>query len=217
MSADTLLGTEAPAVEGDTVPPDSARLLRAFHDVRIFKSDLQARSDSMTYNSRDSMFVLYSDPVIWSDTTQFTADTIRIFLRDNQIHRIHLRSSAFIATLSDSVFYNQIRGKDIYAFFVEGELDRMRVIGNAETIYYPKDDAGAYVGVNKSICSEMLIEVENNELNKIKYLTQPKSELLPIDDPKNQNLRLKGFKWVEEGRPLRRLDIFPSDLSASVE
>jgi len=203
LAADTLIGQRA-----DTLPADSSRLLLAYHDVRIFKSDLQALSDSLTYDTGDSLFVFFDDPVIWSDTSQFTADTILLRLRNEEIHRIYLRGNAFIMNISDGQFYNQIKGKYIEARFRENELYRMNVDGNAETIYYVKDDEGGYVGVNKTICSRMEVYFGANEVDRIKFIRQPDSSLTPMDQADHAKLRLDGFRWMTEQRPQSRLDLF---------
>lgn len=203
MAADTLVGRRA-----DTVVTDSSRLLMAFRDVRIFKSDLQAISDSLTYHTGDSLFGFFQDPVIWSDTSQFSADTIFMRLRNGQIDRIFLRGNAFIVNISDDQFFNQIKGKYIEARFRDNELRRMDVDGNAETIYYAKDEDGAYVGVNQTICSEMVMYFGANEVDRIKFIRQPDSKLMPMDQVDHNSLRLTGFQWLVTERPRSRQDLF---------
>ncbi|HND89457.1 MAG TPA: OstA-like protein, partial [Saprospiraceae bacterium] len=87
MSADTLTSYQ-PDTASDT------RLLLAHRDVRIFKSDMQAVADSMSFSSADSIFWFYKIrelPVMWSDTSQFSADTVRMLLKNKTLDRIWLR------------------------------------------------------------------------------------------------------------------------------
>ncbi len=203
LTADTLN-----AIRPDTSGRDSSRFFLAYRQVRIFKSNLQAICDSLSYGSTDSLFQFYYDPVIWSDTTQFTADTIFLQMANGQIDRIFLRGNALIVTMTDSTFFNQIRGKNVTAYFREGALFRVQVEGNAETIYYAKDEEGAYVGVNKTACSEMVISFNNNEIERIKFLTQPNSALLPMQKTDHNAMRLEGFRWIQTGRPAGRADLF---------
>ncbi|HUR31000.1 MAG TPA: OstA-like protein, partial [Saprospiraceae bacterium] len=60
----------------DTLTSDTIRRIRAYHDVRMFKSNMQGIADSLVFLESDSLFTFYGDPVMWSDTTQFSADTI---------------------------------------------------------------------------------------------------------------------------------------------
>ncbi len=203
MSADTLL-----SLREDTLAGDSLRLLLAYHDVRVYKSDLQALSDSLAYSTRDSIFRFFQDPIVWSDTTQFTADTINMQMANDNIDKILLYNKAFIINSPDVLFFNQIKGKDIVASFREGELRRMDVEGNAESVYYARDEQNAYVGVNETKCSEMVLYFGNNQVDKIKFLTQPQATLHPMTQVDHEGLKIKGFQWQFSRRPSSVEDLF---------
>ncbi len=203
MASDTLL-----AVREDSVASDSARQLQAFYDVRIFKSNMQAICDSLTYSTTDSIFRLFHDPIVWSDTSQFTADTVLMQLADGRIDTIFMRNNGLIINSPDEVFFNQIKGKNITAFFKENELRRMSVVGNAESIYYARDEEGGYIGVNKTICSEMMLYFGDNQVDKIKFFTQPQAEMLPMQQANHDALRMPGFFWEKKRRPMRIDDLF---------
>ncbi len=203
MAADTLVSYRA-----DTLTGDSSRLLLAYHDVRIYKSDLQALCDSLTYSTVDSLFRFYDSPLIWSDTTQFSADTIFLQMADNEVNRIFLQSNSFIINSPDEKFFNQIKGKYIDARFGKGELRVMDVQGNAESVYYARDDRDAYVGVNKTICSDMVLYFGNNEVERIKFITQPKATMSPMTKVNHNELRIKGFNWNTQNRPRNKEDLF---------
>jgi lipopolysaccharide export system protein LptA len=180
---------------------DSTRLILAFHDVRIYKSDLQGICDSMSYSTLDSMFRLYKNPVLWSDTTQFTADTVQIQLANDKIDRMLMRQNSFIINTKDSLFFNQIKGKNSTAFFEDSELQRVRVVGNAESVYYALDDNDAYIGVNQTVCSEMLIQFGANEIEGIRFYTEPKATLFPMKQADHEQLKMTGFNWQIEKQP----------------
>lgn len=204
LSSDTLEAVQTV----DTLSKDTIRTLFAYYRVRIYKSNLQAICDSLSYSSIDSTFRLYDDPVIWSDTSQFVADTVDMQLRNDQIDRIFLRNNAFIVNSSDEIFFNQIKGRDITAFFEENELRRMNVQGNAESVYYAKDDVGAYIGVNKIICSEMLMYFGNNNIDQIRFYAQPKASLTPMKQANHEEMKMPGFSWEVRKRPQNRDDVF---------
>ncbi len=194
---------------------EEPRLILAYHDVRIFKSDLQAVSDSLSYSTVDTMFRLFTDPIIWSDTSQFTADTVRIQLANDKIDRIYLRQNSFIINSPDEIFYNQIKGKHSTAFFDSSELRRVRVVGNAESVYYALDDEEAYIGVNKTICSDMLIFFGDNEVEGIRFYTEPKATLFPMKETDHAGLQMEGFHWQVEKRPKTLDDLFVAKQSAA--
>ena len=204
LSADTLMSLKL-----DTLASDSSRALIGFHDVRIYKSDLQAVCDSMVYNSTDSLFHFYQDPIMWSDTSQFSADSIKMQLSENKIDRIFLKNKGLIVNSPDELFFNQIKGRDITAFFAENNLRKMVVEGNAESLYYALDEEKAYVGVNKTICSDMILRFGDNSINKISCLTTPKGKMLPMRQTNHEEIKLNGFFWETKSRPKSIDDLFP--------
>ncbi|MCB0639112.1 MAG: hypothetical protein KDC54_20925 [Lewinella sp.] len=203
MAADTLL-----SLKPDSLAGDSSRLLLAYHDVRLFKTDMQALCDSVAYSTADSLFRLFRSPIIWSDTTQFTADTIHLSLANQELDRIFLYNDSYIISESDDPFYNQVKGRYITAYFGNSELRRADVEGNAETVYYALDDLGGYIGVNKTVCSEMMIYFANNEVDRISFITQPQGKLDPMGAVDHIAHRLEGFHWETECRPKSLDDLF---------
>lgn len=204
MTADTLLSFQPDSVAHS----DSSRILLAYHDVRIFKSNLQSLCDSLSYSTIDSTFRFYKDPIVWSDTSQFTADTIHMQLANQQLESIFLHNNAFIINSPDELFFNQIKGKDITARFDSSELRIMEVRGNAESLYYGRDDGGAYIGVNETVCSEMLLYFGNNKVDKIKFYTQPQGNFFPMKQADHEGLKIKGFIWRASIRPQSLDDLF---------
>lgn len=198
MSADTL----------SSFKPDSAtdgRLLLAYHDVRIFKKDLQAVCDSLTYSSADSMFHFFklaSTPLIWSDTSQFSADTIMLTMRDNKVHQIWLRQNALVINSDDERMFNQIKGRNNTVFFEDNAAREMLVEGNAQALYYALDDNKAYIGVNETECSEMRLYFEDNQVSGIKFYAEPKGQFLPMRQAgTTESKKLEGFFWEKTRRP----------------
>lgn len=203
LAADTLLSFK-PDINKDE------RTLIANNNVRISKSDFQAVSDSLIYSSEDSVFRFYkidNHPVVWSDTSQFSADTIFIFQKNEEMDKIDLIHKAFIINEMDSTFYNQIKGKDIFVRFKNNEVRKMDVKGNGETIYYIRDDGGAYTGVNQTECSDMLINFGDNEVKQIYFYRQPKATIFPMKQINHQTLRLENFEWLDTLRPDSPYDV----------
>ena len=73
-------------VHADTLRtmPDSAgnRQLKAYHSVRLFKSNLQGICDSLFYTTSDSILKLYDKPVLWSGGNQLSAEYIEIWTKE---------------------------------------------------------------------------------------------------------------------------------------
>ena len=206
VAADTLFSFRTDEV--DPVSGDTVRQLSAYHDVRIFKPDLQALCDSLAFNTTDSVLTLYNDPILWQDTTQLLADTIDVYLKDQRLDRVQLVRNALVVTTPDLVFFNQVKGKDIVARFDSSELRQTDVVGNAEAIYYALDDGGAYIGVNKTACSAMSLYFAEQTVARIKFLDRPSGRLDPMGAVDHTAMRLKNFRWEYARKPRSLFDLF---------
>lgn len=184
------------------------RDIHCYYKVRFFRQDIQGMSDSLVFHAADSALMMYKQPVLWSGPNQLTADSIQLKLRNGQADSLKMFGSAFIISKDDSVRFNQIKGRKLLARFRDNQLYKVRVIGNAETIYYAREEDKTLIGINKARSAEMLIFLENNELSTITYIDKPEAHLYPEKQLPKQELRLRNFKWLEEKRPLKKADIF---------
>lgn len=206
ITADTLYSYK------DTI--GNFRNLFAYHHVKIFKSDLQGVCDSIAFSYRDSVFRMFDQPILWVDDNQLSADTMRMYLRDQKLYKMDLLQAALAVNESDSGLYNQVQGKDMFGFFKDGQLERMEVEGNGESIYYAKDDSNAYIGVNKAICSNMTIYFSSDKkVDRIYFLTQPDATLYPLSQFPKEESRLKYFQWFIKRKPTSKEELLSPQLT----
>jgi len=185
----------------DTTRSDTIQMIRAYHDVRLYKSNLQGLADSLVFHGQDSVFSFYGRPVLWSDTTQFSADSIEMHLENKRIKDIILNRKAMIVSELMQVYYDQIKGKKIIADFDSNAIKEMWVTGNAESIYYTRDDQSAFIGVNQTICSKMYFTFKEGQIHLLKYYGDNSSSMLPMSDASHDTMRLEGFQWRADERP----------------
>src|SRR5690606_20653951 len=109
MIADTLVSQDS---------EDAAdRYLQAFSNMRMIKSDISGRSDSMVYIYADSTIHLYGDPRLWHNKSQITADSIPFPIANEDIDRTFLKDNAFAITRDTRSAFNQIRGRKMTGYF----------------------------------------------------------------------------------------------------
>ena len=207
IDADTLWLRADTIITFKPNPADTFRSMFAYYNVRMFKKNFQSVCDSLTYTQQDSLFRFFKDPIIWSDTSQLTADTMRMLLSDNKLDRVYMKNNGFIINSNDELYFNQIKGRDITAFFEKEELRRMNVEGNAESVYYVLDDNQAYMSVNKMICSSMIVLFGDNKVEGIRFFTEPKATMTPMKQADHEAMKMKGFKWDEKRRPKSLKDL----------
>lgn len=185
------------------------KIVLAYYKVKFYRSNMQGKCDSLVYLTGDSVIQLHHEPILWSENKQITADYIQIFMKNRQIHHMEMTGSAFIAMNVDSGTqkFNQIKGRDMVAYFRDNDIYRVDVNGNGQTVYYPVDGE-EYVGVNIDESSNIKIYIEENRIKRINKITTISGALYPLGEAPEDELTLKGFAWHEQHRPKTKHDIF---------
>ncbi|MBR8538295.1 organic solvent tolerance protein OstA [Carboxylicivirga sediminis] len=204
---DTLF-LHADTLQAIPLPQEESKLVKAYYNVKFFRTDMQGRCDSMVYDFRDSTNTFYNSPVIWAQENQMTAQTIKLFSRNNELYKAELINSAFIISPEgDSLLFNQIKGRNMVGHIKNNEIYRIDVDGNGQTVYYPKDE-DIVIGVNRAESSNLSIFLSEKQITGIKLRTEPAGNLNPPYLLPAEDVRLQGFIWLEKIRPKNKLDIF---------
>lgn len=189
--------------------PDTTynKVINAAFNVRFYKSDLQGKCDSLSITLSDTVIHMNYDPVIWSSYNQLSGELIEVYQNNGEADKIILTNNAFMASMEDTTRFNQIKGKVITANVIEGELRKIDVDGNAESVYYTKD--GPYImGINKASSAYLIIYLKDNTLDRIIMYPTPSGKLFPIGKLNPEIEVLKGFQWYYNERPQSKWDIF---------
>jgi lipopolysaccharide export system protein LptA len=215
LHSDTLFGYNVSMNDTNMKAQNPPKLLLAYHHVRFFKKDMQGRCDSLSYDEKDSVMHMLYSPILWSDENQLTSDTMHLHLKNKHMDKMDMRNNAFIAskdtlaTKLDTLRFNQIKGRNMKAYFMDNKVHRVDVKGNAQTIYYVYTDNNTKViGANRADCSNMTVFIENNKIKSITFLDKPDATLFPMQEVKPQEFLLKNFSWHENLRPHTKLEIF---------
>jgi lipopolysaccharide export system protein LptA len=182
-----------------------------YYKAKFFRKDLQGMCDSIVYKFNDSTIFLYNGPVLWSDENQLTADSIRIALKGNQIDTLAMLGSAFIVSVDDTISqstFNQVRGKTMVGRFRDNVLALVNVYGNAQSVFYVREDNGQLIGINTTSSSDMNIYLTDNEVRAISPIKNVDGHTFPPKDFPEEEKKLKGFNWNETSRPKNKEDIF---------
>jgi lipopolysaccharide export system protein LptA len=187
----------------DTISNDVQRI-NAFYNVRFFRNDVQGKCDSLHYILPDSMVYMRTEPVIWAEDSQLSGDLIDIKVKGQAIENLVMYPNAFVIQQDSIKGFNQVKGKEITTYFNDKDIDNMYNKGNAETIYWLRDDDGSLIGINISQSDEMNIIIRNRQISRIKHYNNIKETLYPEKQLKDDMEHLKGFLWQEEKKPVRR-------------
>lgn len=187
------------------------RILIAHHHVKIFKSDLQGKSDSLFYSNADSTIRCYVKPMFWTQGSQLSGDTVYLQMRNKKLDNMELFPSAFVVNIekTDSLHYNQMGGKKMRGFFRNDKLETLYTVGNAETIYF-KRDSGKIVEMQRSLSSRIRVTFKNNTASRTHFETKPENHYFPINKVSEDDKLLKAFIWQPKDRPVSKESIIPS-------
>lgn len=196
----------------DTIPSEPAdstyRIIKGFHKVRMYRSDLQAVCDSLVFNTLDSCITMYYDPIIWNGGQQVLGEKIQIYLNDSTIEWAHVQEQALVVEQLDSIHFNQISGREIKAYFKDGEIDYTDVIGNVLVVYYYQEDEGKeLVGMNTTEASHLTAYMVDRQMEKLLITKKSNGVFYPILQIPADKMKLPTFGWFNKLRPLSPYDI----------
>lgn len=188
------------------------RIIRIYHNVKIFKSDLQGKCDSLHTNQATGITRMFRNPVLWSGKNQMTGDSIQLLsnTKTEQLDSLKVLGNGLIIqkdSLSEESF-NQIQGRNIYGKFINNEIKTLLVKGNAIAINHNTNNKGVIETITKQICSNIEFSLEKNEVISIKCLKKTEAKTYPPSQFPEEEKKLKGFIWREDEQPKVMEDIF---------
>jgi lipopolysaccharide export system protein LptA len=177
--------------------------LKLYYHVKIFKAGMQGRCDSLIYNGNDSLVTMFGNPVLWNGKSQLSADTIKLYIKNGQMHKMYMNVNAFIIMQDTIGNFNQVKGRRMEATFKENKLKSVFVDGNSESIFFVLEGDSLVTGMNKSICSRIMMAMANDTIRRVSFLTKPEAKFYPPQEVQEPDKRLKGFLWRKEEKPER--------------
>jgi hypothetical protein len=190
--------------------------LTALGHIRIFKSDMQARCDSLEYCDLDSLARLFISPIVWNEgNRQYTSDSLTVSVKNQRMDKANLMSNAFIIIQEDSICFDQIKGAEIMAYFDSTTvLRRFDALGGSSALFYLKEN-DAFATVNKVEAKVISANFVEGELDRIYYYDNPKNDAYPVVQLPPEEKEMKGFSWQPQLRPTGKEDITSLELKPS--
>ena len=186
--------------------------LNAYNHVKIYRADAQAMCDSAFYSASDSLLQLFKNPVMWYEHYQSTADTIVVKFDSSGAKQAFLNGAPFCIEQVDPDKFNQVKGRNMVVYFVEGEPDYADILGNAEMVYYIIDEElngyKSLVGVNVGVGSDMRVYFVDRAPDRVVTYGKPDMSTYPYDKLEAEKRTLTNFKWYDAQRPKKPMDVF---------
>ena len=176
------------------------RVMHAYHHMRAYRKDVQAVCDSMIYDTRDSIIIMYRDPILWQGGQQQLGEEIRVFFDGENIDSVQVLRQALSVEQIDSVHYNQVSGHVMRTYFKDGEVHLTTSEGNVYVNYYPFDDDSVMVELNHTETSLLKMFLKERKVDHI-WMPAATGIMYPIPLIPPEALYLQNFAWFDYVRP----------------
>ncbi|WP_044626011.1 OstA-like protein [Neotamlana nanhaiensis] len=206
------------------------RIVNAYYNAKIYKSDISGKSDSIYSNQKTGLTKLINisklatndkfstkrKPILWNYENQMTGDTIHL-ISNNETEKLDsllVFNNAFVIsqdTISKTGF-NQIKGLSLVGLFNdENQLRQVDITKNAESIIWARDDQQALIGIDKAKSGSITMLFANGDIEEYTRFNQVDGTLSPESKSPEKERILKDFDWREDERPLSVEDLFKDD------
>lgn len=202
-----------------TDPLKKKSFLRAYQKSRMFKSNIQVRADSLSFNETDGIMHLFGKPIAWSGEKQITGDKIEAYFdtQNEYIDSLKVVGNAFAISKADSLNlkdeFNQVKGKLMTVYYKENKIQLAKVIGNAQAITYADDQnektkETERIGVSLSTCGTIEAEFEENKVQIITCNVGANVDTFPMSQISREKRFFPDFNWNTKDRLRKWQDIF---------
>lgn len=193
--------------------------LRAYRKARMFKTNIQVRADSLSFNETDGIMHLHGSPIAWSGEKQVTGDKIEAYFdtQNEYIDSLKVIGNAFAISKADSLNlkdeFNQVKGKLMTVYYDNNEIKLAKVIGNAQAITYADDQdqktrETERIGVVLSTCGTIEAEFNESRVDIISCSVGAQSDIFPMSMIPREQRFFTDFNWNTKDRLRKWTDIF---------
>lgn len=183
------------------------RLVFGYHKARAFRTDVQSVCDSLKYDSKAKRMTMYGNPIVWNNNQQLLGEEIQVFMNDSTVDSAHVKRQALLAQQLDTVRYNQVAGREMFAYFRDGQMTWSKVVGNVDVAYYPYDSDSVMIGLNRMQTSELRMYMKDRKMNHM-WSAPANGTMYPLSLAPEDQYYLKNFAWFDYIRPKNKDDIF---------
>lgn len=190
------------------------RIIRAFKNVKLYKSNLSGKSDSLHTSQLTGLTQMIGNPILWSERSQITGDSIHLVnnLETDKIDSLKVFDNAFIAQKDTISGYNQVKGQKLYGFFDDdNQLKQVDILNNAESIMYMREENGDLTGIDRGTSALIEITFFENTIDEINKLKSPGGTIFPESQFLKEPQNFEGFNWRGDEELLSKEDIFKGE------
>ncbi len=193
--------------------------MRAFRKVRVFKTNVQARGDSLSFNETDGVMHLFKKPMAWSGTKQVSGEKIEAYfnVETEKMDSLKVIGNAFAISKVDSLNmkdeFNQVKGKLMTVYYENNEVKNAKVIGNAQAITYAdntdeKTKETERIGITLSTCGIIDVVIDAKQIQVATCDVGANMDTYPMSKIEPALRKFPDFNWNTKDRPKKWQDVY---------
>ena len=155
-------------------------VLTAFHRVTLVQDELVGVGDSLVWMDDQGRIQMWGEPRLWSSEDKLSGDTLTLWLTDQSPDKLEMRGHAVVLSSANDTLAHRIQGRDLDAFFKEGELRFVDVVGNGEVVTFDVPEGEGNVRMNTAVCAKVTLEVAERKLTGIALKQSPRGKIQPV-------------------------------------
>jgi len=190
------------------------RIIRAFNNVRFYKTDMSGKCDSIHSSTKLGLTKLIGNPILWNGDSQITGDLMHLIAdkKTQKLDSLKVLNNTFIVSKDTlGTGFNQVKGLNLFGKFKDGKLHDVDIIKNAEVIYYMRNDNHELIGINKNVSSKINILFDKNAIEDITFFHQVDGTIYPEAELPENGRTLRGLKWRGDERIMTKDDVFSKE------
>ncbi len=193
--------------------------LRAYKKARFYKSNAQARADSLSFNETDGVLHFDRKPILWSGEKQVTGKKIEAYFntQTEEIDSLKVIGDAFAISKVDSLNnkdeFNQVKGTVMIVYYENSDIKLARVLGNAQAITYAESEDEKTkelerIGVALSTCGTIEAEFEERKIQIISCNIGAQNEVYPMSMISRDKRFFPDFNYNTRDRIRKWQDVY---------
>jgi lipopolysaccharide export system protein LptA len=174
----------------------------AVRNARLYRSDFQLKGDSMYFNTVDSVWRVYYDPILWNGKKmQIISDSMKFFIVNGDLDHADFNGNAMVVVPEgnpdSTAYFNQIKSRNMKALLKNRSLNRFEATGNVQTIAFSLNN----YTMNKAESASFRIDFESGRARRIAYYEQVTGKNDSFVHIREDEIRLPGYRWEPDLRP----------------
>jgi hypothetical protein len=138
---------------------------------------------------------------MWNQKSQISSDSMTFYIKNENLDRVYLKDNAFIITQDTILNFNQMKGRKMMGYFLDGQMNQMDIDGNGESLYFVLESDTIAQGANKTLSATIKLKFKDGAIQRVNYGVKPDGRFIPSQNLNDENSRLSGFQWRFEEKP----------------